>query len=80
MSKPLPQDVIAMLFNLFSESEMWRGASCKLICKYGMRLESYICEDFCPERILAGDLSRTVTFGRIAEQYFKRISAAFKML
>jgi hypothetical protein len=66
--------------NQFSESEMWRGAGCKLICKYGMRLESYICEDFCPERILAGDLSRTVTFGRLADQYFKRISAAFKIL
>jgi len=51
-----------------------------LICKYGIRLESYICEDFCPERTLAGGLSRTVTFGRIAEQYFKRINDAFKML
>jgi hypothetical protein len=52
----------------------------KLICKYGIRLESYICEDFCPERTLAGGLSRTVTFGRVAEQYFKQINAAFKML
>lgn len=51
-----------------------------LICKYGIRLESYICEDFCPERTLQGGLSRTVTFGRVAEQYFKRINAAFKML
>jgi hypothetical protein len=42
-------------------------------------LKSYICENFCPKRTLAGDLSRTVTFGRIAEQYFKSINAAFKM-
>lgn len=51
-----------------------------LICKFGIRLESYIYEDFCPERTLTGGLSRSVTFGRLAEQYFKRINAAFEML
>jgi hypothetical protein len=51
-----------------------------MICKNGIRLESYICEDFCPERYFEGGSSRTVTFGRIAEQYFKRINAVFKML
>ncbi len=51
-----------------------------MICKYGIRLESYICEDFSPERTLAAGLSRTMTFAELAEQYFKRINAVFKML
>jgi hypothetical protein len=51
-----------------------------LICKYGIRLESYICEDFSPERYFAGRSSRTMTFAELAEQYFRKINAVFKML
>lgn len=52
-----------------------------LICKLGIRLESYICEDFIPNNQSGkNNTGRTVAFGRIAAEYFRRISDVFKTL